>query len=72
MKEKPEIPSAGWHRWFGNFFKEAPLDVEVYTDFPVMTDPPRADIVIIRKTQNEWTLEQSLFLPDGVRESKGP
>ncbi len=57
----------GWHRWFGNLFKEAltPLGIEVKTEFFVMTDPPSADIVIIRKPMKEWTKEQSFFLPDG-------
>jgi hypothetical protein len=60
------------HRWFGTVFKEVltPLGLEVRTEFPVMADPPEADIVIIRKEKAGWTPEQLEYLPDGVRESR--
>ena len=35
-----------------------------------MSDPPEADIVIIRKRGPEWTTEQLRFVPDGLRESR--
>lgn len=62
----------GWHRWFGSLFKEilTPLGLDVQTEMFVMTDPPRADVVIIRKPVKEWTKEQLMFLPDGIRDSR--
>jgi len=72
--EKPDSEKTdhGWHRWFGNMFKEmlTPLGLEVHTEFFVMTDPPRADVVVIRKPLREWTKEQLMFLPDGIRDSR--
>ncbi|MCP4353736.1 MAG: hypothetical protein GY795_50455 [Desulfobacterales bacterium] len=72
MKKKVKISRIRWHRWFVTVFKETltPLGLEVQTEFPVMTDPPAADIVIIRKTGNDWTHDQLEYLPDGVRESR--
>ena len=60
------------HRWFGTVFKEilTPLGLEVHTEFPVMADPPEADLVIIRKKTAKWTPEQLGYLPDGLRESR--
>jgi len=73
--EKENTPKSSrtkWHRWFGNLFKISltPLGVDVQTDFAVMTDPPEADIVIIRKEQADWTPEQLKYLPDGIRDSR--
>jgi hypothetical protein len=71
MKKKPENSEMRLHRWFGTVFKEilTPLGLEVHTEYPVMADPPEADIVIIRKKTAEWTPEQLGYLPDGVRQS---
>ncbi len=59
-----------WHMWFGNFFKASliPLGVDVHTGYPVMREPPEADIIIIRKNQGEWTPDQMRNLPDGIRD----
>jgi len=61
-----------WHKWFGDLFRLclAPFGIEVKTEFPVMKEPPEADIVIIRKPDTEWTSEELKFVPDGIRESK--
>ncbi|MCP4350575.1 MAG: hypothetical protein GY795_34340, partial [Desulfobacterales bacterium] len=70
-KKKPKKNEIRWHRWFGTVFKETltPLGLEVHTEFPVMTDPPLADVVIIRKKDTDWTPDQFRNLPDGVRDS---
>ncbi|MCP4347247.1 MAG: hypothetical protein GY795_17180 [Desulfobacterales bacterium] len=59
-----------WHMWFGNMFKTSlvPLGVEVHTGYPVMKEPPEADVIIIRKNQEKWTPEQLKYLPDGIRD----
>ncbi|MDM8516847.1 hypothetical protein QUF76_11660 [Desulfobacterales bacterium HSG16] len=66
---KQDKSDPGWHRWFGSLFKEilTPLGLDVQTEMFVMTDPPRVDVVIIRKPVKEWTKEQLMFLPDGIR-----
>ena len=59
------------HRLLGEIFKEllTPLNIIVDTDFPVMSDPPEADILILSKEKAGWTPEQLKYLPDGVRDS---
>ncbi len=58
--------------WFGNMFKTSltPLGVEVHTGYPVMKEPPEADVIIIRRNQRDWTPEQLKYLPDGIRDCK--
>jgi len=69
-EENTNSPGTRWHRWFGNLFKISlvPLGIDVQTDYDVMTDPPEADIVIIRKEQSDWTPEQLKYLPDGIKD----
>ena len=71
-KKSKSTKNEQWHRWFGDLFKISltPLGIDVKTDFPVMTDPPKADVVIIHKNKKDWTHEQLQFLPDGIRNSK--
>ncbi len=63
-----------WHRLLARLLKEllTPLNIEVYSGIPVMTDPPEADIVIIRRKGEKWTPEQRAVLPDGVRDVASP
>ncbi len=60
-----------WHRWFGNLFRVSliPLGLQVETGYPVMKDPPEADVVIIRRNEPVWTEAQADRLPDGVRDT---
>ena len=60
------------HQLFGKLFKAimAPLGVLVSTEFKIMTDSPRADILIIKKKAGKWTPNQLKLIPDGIRESK--
>ncbi|RZN13461.1 MAG: hypothetical protein EF812_07610 [Methanosarcinales archaeon] len=61
-----------WHRLFAKLLEEllTPFGITVITEFPVMNDPPEADILILRKNQAEWSKQQLALLPDGIRESK--
>ncbi len=63
-----------WHRLLARLLKEllTPLNIEVYSGIPVMTHPPEADIVIIRRKGERWTPEQRAVLPDGVRDVASP
>jgi hypothetical protein len=60
------------HLLFGKLFKAimAPLGVLVSTEFKIMTDSPRADILIIKKKAGKWTPDQLKLIPDGIRDSK--
>jgi hypothetical protein len=59
-----------WHRLLGKLLEEllTPVGVAVYTDFPIMSDPPAADILLLRRDSVAWTPAQQARLPDGVRD----
>lgn len=48
----------------------APLGVVVSTEFKIMSDSPRADILIIKKRSGKWSQKQLKMIPDGIRESE--
>ncbi len=70
MSTEDKTENTLWHLWFSNYFKASlgHLGVEVHTGYPVMNEPPEADVIIIKKKQGEWTPEQMRYLPDGIRE----
>jgi len=45
------------------------VGISVYTEFPVMSEPPETDILLLRK-EGEFKPAQAERLPDGIRESK--
>lgn len=72
MKSNTKTSKTRWHRLLGRLFKEllGPTDIQVYTDIPVLGEPPEADILLLRKNQNRWTKEQKSCIPDGIRDSR--
>ena len=61
-----------WHQILGSILKQllTPLGITVLTDVKVMTKPPEADVLLLkRKHPNYWTQEQLEQLPDGIRDS---
>ena len=61
-----------WHRLLGTLLEEtlSPVGITVQTEIPIMSNPPRADILLLRREQEEgWTPAQYGRLPDGVRDS---
>ncbi|RLC07897.1 MAG: hypothetical protein DRI57_25070, partial [Deltaproteobacteria bacterium] len=72
MKSKQKPQKTRWHRLLGRLFREllVPTGILVYTDVPVMGDPPEADILLLRKKRSRWTEEQRSRLPDGIRDSR--
>ncbi len=69
QKNKPFTP---WHRLLGKLFELllTPLGVTVSVEFKLMSDPPRGDILLLRRQQPRWTIEQLAYLPDGIRHSQ--
>lgn len=67
-----KAPKTRWHRLLGKMLEEllTPVGIEVYTEFPVMADPPEADILLLRRETPQWTPEQVRRLPDGIRDSQ--
>jgi hypothetical protein len=60
-----------WHRILGRIFKLllTPLGITVLTDVSVVTEPPEADILLLKREHDSWTPEQFERLPAGIRES---
>ncbi len=71
MKTLSPTPKTRWHTLLGALLDALlnPVGIEVLTDVAVMSAPPEADIVLIRRDQPKWTPEQMERLPDGIRES---
>jgi hypothetical protein len=61
-----------WHQILSHILKQllTPLGITVLSDVKVMTNPPEADILLLRrKDSNHWTEKQLEQLPDGIRDS---
>ena len=66
MTDKPK--RTNWHGLFARALEEllSPLDIEVLTEFPVTPEPPKADVVLLRRGGKTWTKEQLACLADGL------
>ena len=63
-----------WHQILGRIFEFllTPLGITVLTDVKVMVEPPEADILLLKRFNQNWTTEQQERLPDGIRDSAAP
>lgn len=61
-----------WHQLLGKEFELllTVVDIIVQTEIQVMSEPPKADILLLRRMRRAWTAAQKARLPDGVRDSK--
>ncbi len=61
-----------WHQFFAHSLKLAltGVDITVYSDIDVMTNSPRADVLLLRNNHKTWTPRQRARLPDGIRDSR--
>jgi len=75
-QNKPEDSTAPkktfWHRLLARLLELilSPLGIEVHPDVSVMTAPPEADILLLRRKTGRWTKAQRAHLPDGIRDSQ--
>ena len=69
LTDKPK--KTCWHCLLARALKEllGPLDIQVLTEVPVVPDPPKADIILLRREGVTWTKEQSDCLADGLRDT---
>jgi hypothetical protein len=60
------------HKVLGKMLQEllTPLGVTVETEFSIMSESPKGDILLLRQERAEWTPEQRALLPDGIRDSQ--
>ncbi len=70
---KPQPIRTHWHQLLGKLLELVltSLGIKVYVDFNLMSKPPRADILLLRRDPHQltWTVEQLAYLPDGIRDS---
>jgi len=45
------------------------VNIDVKLEVKVMTEPPRADVLLIRRETPMWTPQQYALLPDGIRDT---
>jgi len=71
QKKQSKSTKIRWHQLLGSLLKEllTPIDITVLTDVPVLSEPPEADILLLKTNHNKWTQEQKARLPDGIRDS---
>lgn len=71
MSNRQSSKTSSWHLAFAKLLEHnlSPLDILVFPELRVMTDSPRVDILLLRTELPNWTREQLLRLPDGVRQS---
>jgi len=72
MKKQPKETKTRWHCLLGKLLEEllVPVGISVYTEFSVMSEPPKTDILLLRRENSGWSQEQAELLPDGIRESR--
>ena len=71
MTNATEPLSIPWHQLLGALLEMAltPVDIQVETEVQVTAEPPKIDILLLRRKTARWTAEQRALLPDGIRES---
>jgi hypothetical protein len=69
MTEQPKPQN--WHQIVGEGWEKflTPVNISVFTELKVMSQPPRVDILLFRRDEPTWTVEQMARLPDGIRQS---
>ena len=76
MTKKETKKPTQWHDWLGTlllevltaFGAEIKRHASVATNFPVTTLPPKADVLLIRRSGKEWSEELRRYLADGLRD----
>lgn len=72
MAEKNfESSKTQWHTLLGTLLEMllTPVGIDVSTNVAVMSSPPEADILLLRRHRRQWSAEQMSRLPDGIRDS---
>lgn len=65
----PQMSRTQWHRLLAKLFELllTPLGISVHTEMPVISEPPKIDILLLRRRSAEWTVAQLHLLCDGLR-----
>ncbi len=70
-EQRATAPKTEWHLLFAveQDLALTPVGVGVEAEFAVMKDSPKIDLLLLRRTGDQWTDTQRARLPDGVRDS---
>ena len=71
MTKSAESFSIPWHQLLGTLLELTltPVDIQVETQVQIMSEPPKADILLQRRKTPRWTEAPRALLPDGIRGS---
>jgi hypothetical protein len=60
-----------WHVMFGTMLEYllTPVGIQVQIEVPIASEPPKADVILLRRQTPTWTEEQRELLPDGIRDA---
>lgn len=69
-RESKRRPQQKWHRFLAKSFELSvgQRGVLVIAEVEVTQNPPKVDILLLRREGNAWTAEQMALLPDGIRD----
>ena len=69
MTNTQKKSKTNWHHRFGRLLQLLleSVGIDVKMDYPLTRDPPEADVLLLRRTDARWTVEQYNRLPDGIR-----
>lgn len=69
MTDKPR--KTCWHCLLAQALKEllVPVNIQVLTEVQVVSEPPKADIILLRREGKTWTKKQLDCLADGLRDT---
>ncbi|MEM7532506.1 MAG: hypothetical protein AAF639_10035 [Chloroflexota bacterium] len=73
-EQEPSKPKklTKWHEYLGTQFELLMdgLPITVLTSLPLMSQPPQADVVLLRRDYPTWTDEVRARLPDAIRDTE--
>ena len=70
MSQNQQTEQTKWHRFLAKGFELSlgERGVIVLTEVEVSGNPPKVDVLLLRRETDEWTAEQLELLPDGIRD----
>ena len=70
--KKALYPKTRWHRILAGILEEwlTPVGIKVQSEVPISSNPPTADILLLKNTDEKLKKQQYLRLSDGLRNSR--
>ena len=70
--QQTPYPKTKWHKILAGVLEEwlTPVGIIVQTEIPIASNPPKADILLIKSADKKFNKQQHLRLSDGLRHSR--